>query len=42
MVHPVKDRTDEISGKVIRESLETVVVLLSPFVPHFAEELWRL
>jgi len=40
-VSGVKDRTDEISRKVIRESLETVVVLLSPFVPHFAEELWE-
>jgi leucyl-tRNA synthetase len=26
---------------VMRESLETLVVLLSPFVPHFAEELWE-
>jgi leucyl-tRNA synthetase len=40
-VSEVKDRTDEISRRVIRESLETVVVLLSSFVPHFAEELWE-
>jgi leucyl-tRNA synthetase len=25
----------------MREAIETVVVLLSPFVPHFAEELWE-
>jgi leucyl-tRNA synthetase len=41
-VSAVKDRPDESSMRVIRESLETVVVLLSPFVPHFAEELWEV
>jgi leucyl-tRNA synthetase len=40
-VSEVKDQTDEISRRVIREAVETVVVLLSPFVPHFAEELWE-
>jgi leucyl-tRNA synthetase len=25
----------------MREAIETAVVLLSPFVPHFAEELWE-
>ena len=38
----VKDRDDEASRKVMREAVETVVVLLSPFVPHFAEELWEV
>ena len=40
-VSAVKDRPDEISRRVVRESLETVAVLLSPFVPHFSEELWE-
>jgi leucyl-tRNA synthetase len=40
-ISEVKDNTDEISRSVMREAVETVVVLLSPFVPHFAEELWE-
>jgi leucyl-tRNA synthetase len=40
-VSEIKNQTDEISRRVIREAIETVVVLLSPFVPHFAEELWE-
>jgi leucyl-tRNA synthetase len=40
-VSEIKNQTDEISRRVIRESIETVVVLLSPFVPHFTEELWE-
>jgi leucyl-tRNA synthetase len=40
-VSEVKDRTDENSLRVVREAVETVVVLLSPFIPHFAEELWE-
>jgi leucyl-tRNA synthetase len=37
----MKDRQDETSRRLIREAIETVVILLSPFVPHFAEELWE-
>lgn len=40
-VSEVKDRDGEISKRVMREAIETVAVLLSPFVPHFAEELWE-
>jgi leucyl-tRNA synthetase len=40
-VSEIKDRTDEMSRRVVREAIERVVVLLSPFVPHFAEELWE-
>ncbi|MGZ3538870.1 MAG: class I tRNA ligase family protein, partial [Thermodesulfobacteriota bacterium] len=37
----VKDNTDDISKGVVCEAIGAVVVLLSPFVPHFAEELWE-
>jgi leucyl-tRNA synthetase len=40
-ISEMKDRQDETSGRLIREAIETVVILLSPFVPHFAEELWE-
>ena len=40
-ISDVKDNTDEISRSVMRETTETAVLLLSPFVPHFSEELWK-
>jgi len=40
-VSEIKDRDDELSRRVMKEAIETAVVLLSPFVPHFAEELWE-
>ncbi|MGA2464444.1 MAG: leucine--tRNA ligase [Thermodesulfobacteriota bacterium] len=40
-VSEVKDHKDELSKRVMREAIETVVLLLSPFVPHFTEELWE-
>ena len=40
-VSNVKDQSDEVSMRVTRETLETIVLLLSPFVPHFSEELWE-
>jgi leucyl-tRNA synthetase len=42
-IYGVKDqlRSDAITCSVMRFALETMVVLLSPFVPHIADELWE-
>jgi len=37
-----KLQKDTRVAQVCRFSLETTVVLLSPFVPHFTEELWEI
>jgi len=36
-----KGNRDETSCKIMREAIETFVILASPFVPHIAEELWH-
>jgi leucyl-tRNA synthetase len=30
------------SGIVLKEAIQTVVILLGPFVPHIAEEMWQM
>ncbi len=37
----LKGQEDEISKRVLREAIESTVLLLSPFVPHISEELWE-
>jgi len=32
----------ELGKKVMRETIENLIKLLSPFVPHFADELWSM
>ena len=29
-------------GAVLKEAVESIVILLSPFVPHIGEEMWRM
>ncbi|GAM08180.1 leucine--tRNA ligase [Geobacter sp. OR-1] len=35
-------RNDSANRAVLKETVEAMVLLLAPFVPHFAEELWRV
>lgn len=37
----LKEIRDELTLAVIKESIETVIILLSPMAPHLAEELWE-
>ena len=32
---------DKASGRALREALEALVLLVAPFAPHIAEELWQ-
>jgi len=37
----ITDAGENISAPVLRKSIETALILLFPFVPHFSEELWE-
>ncbi len=37
-----RDEADVAGKAVFREALEAIILLLSPMVPHIAEELWQL
>ncbi len=38
--HP--DRSDALALSVIRETIESIIILLAPIVPHVTEELWGI
>ena len=41
LVNLLRGAAQGLDGAVLREALETIVRILSPIVPHFAEELWE-
>jgi leucyl-tRNA synthetase len=41
LLHQLRNAVGNVNPVVLREVLETVIRILSPIVPHFAEELWE-
>ena len=41
-LYTIDEPKDELSLKVLRETLEILVITLSPFAPHLCEELWEI
>ncbi|MDZ4165363.1 MAG: leucine--tRNA ligase [Smithellaceae bacterium] len=37
---PRPAKEDRIALSVVREAIETVIIMMAPFVPHMTEELW--
>ncbi len=37
----VNDQSSEAARAVFRETMDSIVLLISPFAPHIAEELWQ-
>jgi leucyl-tRNA synthetase len=35
------DALTERNGKVLEETIQNLLILVSPFAPHFAEEMWQ-
>jgi leucyl-tRNA synthetase len=40
-LHQIEPPENAIYRSVLRESIESIVILISPFAPHLAEELWE-
>ncbi|MDY0132561.1 MAG: leucine--tRNA ligase [Desulforegulaceae bacterium] len=42
LIYSSIDKKDELNPEVLVHSLESVLLILSPMVPHFCQELWTL
>jgi leucyl-tRNA synthetase len=36
-----QEDSEKINAAVVREAVETLIILLAPFAPHITEELWQ-
>ncbi len=41
-IYNYKDKVAELNGGVVKEALDSLVLLLFPFVPHITSELWEM
>lgn len=41
LLNQIRSVQDKVDGAVLREALETAVIILSPVIPHFSEEIWH-
>lgn len=41
LVNEINSYPDEANRSILKESLETLLILLAPIVPHITEELWQ-
>lgn len=41
-IYNYKEKTDAYNGAVVKEAIDSLILLLYPFVPHITSELWEI
>ncbi len=41
-IYNYKDKSESYNGAVVKEALDSLILLLYPFVPHITSELWEI